>query len=177
MSGSIVILTGASGVGKTTLARTVQEANSSYEVFFFDSIGVPSAEVMATFGSGHQPGGAWQRAMTLQWIERLAPIVKSGRSVLFEGQMRIAFILEALALHQVTHARIILVECNDAVRAARLTHDREQPELANESMAGWARYLHEEAVAAGCEILDTGATPLSEGVERIVSNLTCPSGL
>jgi hypothetical protein len=153
----------------------VQQADDSHDVFFFDSIGVPSAEVMATFGSDHQPGGAWQRAVTLQWIERLAPIVKSGRSVLFEGQMRIAFILEALALHQVTHPRIILVECSDTVRAARLTHDREQPELANESMTGWAQYLHEEAVAAGCEVLDTGVTPLSEGAQRILSYLACPS--
>ena len=175
MSGSLVILTGASGVGKSTLARAVQQAHDSCDVFFFDSIGVPSAGVMATFGSGHQPGGAWQRAMTLQWIERLAPIVKSGRSVLFEGQMRIAFVEEALAAQQIRQAHIILIECSDAVRAARLIHDREQPELANDSMTGWARYLHEEAVAAGCEILDTGTTPLSEGVKQILLYLTCPT--
>jgi adenylate kinase family enzyme len=171
MSGSLVILTGASGVGKTTLARAVQQADDSSDVFFFDSIGVPSAEVMATFGSGYQPGGAWQRAMTLQWIERLAPIARSERSVLFEGQMRISFIEEALATQQITNAHIILIECSDAVRAARLIHDREQPELASESMTGWARYLHEEAVAAGCEILDTGTTPLSEAVGRVLSYL------
>jgi hypothetical protein len=85
--------------------------------------------------------------------------------------MRVAFIQEALAVHHISHARVILVECDDKIRAARLTHDREQPELANDSMMGWSRYLHQEAVEEGYEILDTGLVPLSESVERIVSYL------
>ena len=51
---------------------------------------VPPAEVMATFGEGHQPGGAWQRAMTLKWLDLIAPLVGEDKRVLFEGQMRIA---------------------------------------------------------------------------------------
>lgn len=85
--------------------------------------------------------------------------------------MRIAFVEEALATQKIMNAHIILIECSDAVRAARLIHDREQPELANESMTGWARYLHEEAVPAGCEIIDTGTTSLREGVGRVLSYL------
>jgi pyruvate/oxaloacetate carboxyltransferase len=38
-------------------------------------------------------------------------------------------------------------------------------------MMGWSRYLHQEAVEAGYEILDTGLASLSESVERIVSYL------
>jgi len=38
-------------------------------------------------------------------------------------------------------------------------------------MMGWSRYLHQEAVEAGYEILDTGLVPLPESVERIVSYL------
>jgi hypothetical protein len=110
--------------------------------------------------------------MTLQWIERLAPIVKSGQCVLFEGQMRIAFIEEALAAQNLTNARILLVECSDAIRTSRLTHNRRQPELAHKSMSGWARYLHEEAIQTGCQILDTGTTPLDRGVELIASYLS-----
>ena len=125
---------------------------------------------MAAFGAGYQPGGAWQRAMTLQWFERIAPIVASGRPVLFEGQMRLAFVQEALHAHGITGARVICVECDDPTRTARLTR-RGQPELANESMMGWSHYLHDEAVAAGYEILDTTDLSLVEVTSFVVSGL------
>jgi adenylate kinase family enzyme len=169
--GRFVILTGASGSGKTTIALEIEKGHSEVAVFRADTIGVPSAEVMASYGTGHQPGGAWQRAFTLQWIERIAPVVASGRPVLFEGQMRLAFIREGLEASGLAHARVVLVECNDETRTARLTHDRLQPELANESMMGWSCYLHEEAVQFGYEVLDSGAMTLAESVERIVSYL------
>ena len=92
----LLIMTGASGSGKTVAAKAIEADRPSITVFHFDTIGVPSAEVMASFGTGHQPGGSWQRAMTLKCFERIATLVASGRAVLFEGQMRIAFIQEAL---------------------------------------------------------------------------------
>jgi predicted kinase len=89
---ALVIMTGASGSGKTAIARTIEESHPAITVLRFDTIGVPSAEVMATFGGAHQPGGAWQRAMTFKWLEKIASILAEGKTVLFEGQMRIAFI-------------------------------------------------------------------------------------
>jgi hypothetical protein len=68
-------------------------------------------------------------------------------------------------------ARIICVECDDATRTARLTHDRRQPELANESMMGWSRYLHQETIAAGYEILDTTALSLTESIQHVLATL------
>jgi dephospho-CoA kinase len=171
MNGSLIVLTGASGVGKTTIAIEVKRAHPDYEVFRFDSIGVPSPEVMATFGTDHQPGGAWQRAMTLQWFERIAPLVNDGRRVLFEGQMRIAFIKEALYLQNISNARVIVVECDDSTRDARLIHERGQSELANDGMRDWSHYLHSEAVEAQIEILDTSRMTLAESVARIAKYL------
>ena len=141
MQAPLVVLTGASGSGKTTIAHQIEAEHPEITVYRFDTIGVPSAEVMATYGAGHQPGGAWQRAMTLQWFERIAEVLANGRPVLFEGQMRIAFVQEALQVHGIEHARVICVECDNLTRTARLTHERLQPELANESMMGWSRYL------------------------------------
>ncbi len=173
MQGFLVVLTGASGSGKTTLAEAMQVAYpEDCEVFFFDSIGVPSAEAMqARYGDGHQPGGAWQRAMTLQWINQIAAIVRTGKPVLFEGQMRIAFIREALAAYDIVSARIVLVDCNDVIRRQRLCKDRAQPDLANAQMMGWAQYLREEATQGGCEILDTGTKSCEECVELLHSYL------
>ena len=167
----LLIMTGASGSGKTAIAKTIEESHSSITVFRFDTIGVPSAEVLATFGSGHMPGGAWQRAMTFKWLEKIAPLLVEGNIVLFEGQMRIAFIREALAAHKIENARILCVECDDSTRTRRLTHDRLQPELASESMMGWSRYLHREALQAGCEILDTTNLSLSDSVKYVLSIL------
>ncbi len=111
--------------------------------------------------------GAWQRAMTLRWLARLAPIVGDGKRVLFEGQMRIAFILEGLAAEGISGARVVLVDCDDATRAARLRGERGQPELADENMMGWAEYLRGEAREGGFEILDTGRRTLEESVAAV----------
>ena len=172
MPSSFVILTGASGSGKTTLARAIQRScPPRCEILFFDSVGVPSPEEMRAFGDGHQPGGAWQRATTIAWMERIAGLLQAGCSVLLEGQMRIAFIQEALALSGIVGAHIVLVDCDDAVRTARLHLDRGQPELATSDMMGWSRYLRDEAMQSGCEILDTGTVPFEQCRERILQLL------
>jgi RNase adaptor protein for sRNA GlmZ degradation len=171
MNPKLVILTGASGSGKTAIALEIEANHPEIAVFRFDTIGVPSAEVMATYGDGYQPGGAWQRAMTLQWFERIASVLKSGQRVLFEGQMRIAFVQEALDAQGIIGARIICIECDDATRTARLAHDRLQPELANENMMGWSRYLHQEAIAAGHKILDTTTLSSTESMQHVLAAL------
>lgn len=171
VAGSFVVLTGASGGGKTAIALAIQTMHPDFTVCRFDTVGVPSAGAMATFGTGHQPGGAWQHAMTLQWFERISPLLKAGGKVLLEGQMRIAFIQEALATYNISNARVILVECDDEIRTDRLTNNRKQPELVNDSM-GWSRYLRQEAFETGCEVFDTGALPLAESVRRIVNYLS-----
>jgi hypothetical protein len=65
----IIVVTGASGAGKTTLVRALEARRPpGVGCYYFDSIGVPTREQMtAQFGS---PGG-WQEAMTHQWIDRL----------------------------------------------------------------------------------------------------------
>jgi 2-phosphoglycerate kinase len=168
--GSFVLLTGASGAGKTTVAHSVEKlALPNCEVHFFDSIGVPSVEQMrGEYGSGHEPGGAWQRAMTLHWVGRIRAILRRGTSVLLEGQMRIAFIQEALAENRLSDAYIALLDCDDTTRAERLHVHRAQPELAHPDMMNWARYLREEARAADVRVLDTGRLSVAECVSVIV---------
>jgi predicted kinase len=164
---SFVVLTGASGSGKTTLGRALETRHPGLcDVFYFDSIGVPSAEEMRKWGDGHEPGGAWQRAMTLEWFERLAPLVRSGRPVLFEGQMRPDFVREAMEVSGL-RAQVVLVECDDATRRERLVMDRQQAELANEDMLQWARFLRKEADLLKHEVLDTSGRTIEECVERV----------
>jgi hypothetical protein len=104
-------------------------------------------------------------------MQRIASLLNSGKMVLFEGQMRIAFIKEAIAAAGIRNARIVLIDCGDSVRAARLTHDRQQPDLATENMMSWGRFVREEAKQGGYEILDTGSIPFSSCVDQLIAYL------
>jgi chloramphenicol 3-O-phosphotransferase len=162
----LVVLTGASGSGKTTIAKAIEQRHPGLAtVLFFDSIGIPSPEHMiAEYGSDE----AWQRAATLRWMERIAAMPEQSR-ILLEGQACISFLREGIALADITDFRIILVDCDEATRARRLLLDRRQPDLANPTMLNWAKHLRAEAERAGCEILDTSTTTLGACVERICS--------
>jgi RNase adaptor protein for sRNA GlmZ degradation len=168
----LVVLTGASGSGKTTLARAAgMRLGGQIEVCFFDSIAVPPMEQMvAEYGSGE----AWQRAKTIAWMRKIAPIVHSGRRVLLEGQSRFSFLEEAVAAAGINDCRMILLDCDDAARVHRLTVERRQPDLASEEMMSWARHLRAEAERGGYEILDTTDTPLETCVDQICRLFRAP---
>lgn len=165
----LVVLTGASGSGKTAIADAIKIGLPGLaEVLHFDRIGVPSSEAMvAGWGSGE----AWQRAMTLEWMAQIADLPRSGRPVLFEGQMRPAFLREGLLAAGIAGARVILVDCDDATRTSRLVAGRGQPELANPTMMNWARVLRREAWEAGHEVLDTSRLTLEAVVELVRAHL------
>lgn len=164
----LVILSGASGSGKTAIAESIRIGRPDLaEVLHFDSIGVPSPEVRRTWG----PDGAWQRAMTLSWMERVAALRGKHHRVLFEGQMRLAFVREALLVAGIADACVILVDCDEAIRARRLITERRQPELATPEMMNWARYLRKEANESGHEVLDTSELSLERCVELVCARL------
>jgi hypothetical protein len=161
----LVILTGASGSGKTSIANAIKvESPRLAEVLHFDSIGVPSSEAMvAGWGSGE----AWQHAMTLAWMARIAGMSGQVRAVLFEGQVRLAFMREGLSAAGIADFNAMLVDCDDETRSSRLVANRNQPELANVTMMNWAAYLRREAQEAGYEILDTSRAPLEASVAHV----------
>lgn len=161
-----VILTGASGAGKTTIAEAIEcRHGQKFDVFYKDRIGVPPVEEMiGKFGSVE----GWQRAATFEWMARLSPLLAQGRSVLFEGQSRFSFLTEAVEHAGITSYTSILVDCDDETRARRLTLDRGQPDLANTDMMNWASFLRNEALAYGCEILDTSALTKEQAIDRVL---------
>jgi hypothetical protein len=166
----LIVLTGASGSGKTAIAKAIEnEEPKVADVFFFDRIGVPAPETMiAGWGSGE----AWQKAMTLEWMRRLANVPDRRTPVLFEGQMRFSFIEEGLRFGRIDNARIILVDCYDRVRSSRLHRDRGQAELANPQVMSWAEHLRREARAGGYDILDTSEQALDQSVDRVRAYLS-----
>jgi dephospho-CoA kinase len=163
----LVVLTGASGAGKTTIAKAFAQAHPALaEVHFFDRIGVPSLEEMtAQFGSPEE----WQRLKTIEWMKTLAARMLTHPNILFDGQARSEFIRQGQREAGIRDVRIVLVDCDDATRIHRLTHDRHQPELANDRMMNWARLLRQEAEREGEMILDTSCLTLSDAVDKLCS--------
>jgi energy-coupling factor transporter ATP-binding protein EcfA2 len=165
----LVILIGASGSGKTTIARAIEYRYAEQiEVCHFDQIGVPPVEeMMAEYGSGEE----WQRAKTLDWMAKLAQFARSGRRLLFEGQTRLSFLEEGASAAGGLAYIPILVDCDDETRSKRLAFERKQPELADEKMMHWARYLRSEAKRRRCEIMDTSSLSLDEGISYVMARL------
>jgi cytidylate kinase len=159
------ILTGASGSGKTALAEAIAARyGEQVQVYHFDSIGVPAREHMiAKYSSGE----AWQRAVTQQWMERIAATPRLRRRVLLEGQMRLSFVIEAAAAVGITDYVLILVDCDDGTRTKRLFLHRNQEDLATPAMMNWAEYLRSEAAQLRCTVLNTAHLTLEQCVQRV----------
>jgi dephospho-CoA kinase len=168
----LVILTGASGSGKTAIANKIrQNIGSAVDVFHFDSIEVPSIEKMVEgWGSVEE----WQRTRTLEWMHNIASLNRGTSSVLFEGQIRIAFLKEGLLAAGILDAEIVLIDCDDATRTERLIRHRNQPELVKPTMMSWAAYLRSEAMQGDHKILDTSTISLQASVEYVRKILMMP---
>ncbi|MDD9935665.1 MAG: hypothetical protein OXT09_18785 [Myxococcales bacterium] len=166
--GRVVFLIGASGAGKTMVAQVLeQRAPWAGNTHYFDSIGVPSDEVMAAQFGG--PEG-WQRWATRQWMARL--VGGDAALQLIEGSTRPSFIRAAAEPHRGLELRIVLLECSAEVRRHRLVELRGQPELATSRMDSWAAYLRGQADALGLPVLDTTrSTP-----EAIADEIEARSG-
>jgi RNase adaptor protein for sRNA GlmZ degradation len=163
----ILVVTGASGAGKTTLVRLVEARGVAGASFhYFDSIGVPSVEQMVhDFGSAAN----WQILTTNRWIQQLA-LSESALCVL-DGQVHPTTVRDAFARYQVD-GRVLLLDCTHAVREARLRDQRRQPELNTRDMACWASYLRGQADALDLPILDTSAMTVEEGAEALLAHIS-----
>jgi len=125
---AILVLTGASGAGKTTLVHALDAMRlPGVGCYFFDSIGVPSPEEMVRrWGSGD----AWQSAMTEEWIARLLRNDDGVRVAVLDGQVR-ASMARDQPLDQLAAPEIPVALERRSDRGQRtLLRPRVQPELA-----------------------------------------------
>jgi hypothetical protein len=64
---------------------------------------------------------------------------------------------------------LCVVHCDEAVREKRLSVNRDQPELINEDMRNWARFLHAKTVELEGEVLDTSQSRVSENINALAA--------
>lgn len=160
----VLVLTGASGAGKTTLVRALEaRALSGVSCHYFDSIGVPSAEVMERDFGG---GAGWQEATTRTWIGRLSS--RTDRIAVLDGQTRPSFVRAAFQHAGLRQGVIVLIDCAATERSHRLKGARGQPELATAQMDTWAAYLRGQADALNLPIIDTTSLTVEAALNELV---------
>jgi signal recognition particle receptor subunit beta len=157
MASRIVVVTGASGVGKTAMVtRLAARLLPGVSCAFFDSIGVPPPDQMPA---------NWQEQTTYAWIARLAR--DAAAIAVLDGQTRPTFALRGFADTGVP-GTIVLVDCARAVREARLT-TRGHSALASPDMHAWAAYLRGQADALGLPIIDTTALDVEQATDALAA--------
>jgi RNase adaptor protein for sRNA GlmZ degradation len=169
----ILVVTGASGAGKTATVRALDaRALPGVHCFYFDSIGVPTAEVMER---DYVDGERWQASATGEWLARLSALHEDVRVAVLDGQTRPSFVFSAAARAAPRTAHVVLLDCSSDVRAARLRGPRRQPELADVRMDHWAAYLRGQADALDLAVIDTSQLTVTEAaaqLEEIVRRLS-----
>jgi energy-coupling factor transporter ATP-binding protein EcfA2 len=163
---ALLVVLGASGAGKTTLVRQLAALQlPGIGCYYFDTIGVPSAEeIAARFGGGE----SWQAWALGEWIARLRRNEDRVTLAVLDAQVRPSDVRDAFARHGIRFGGMVLVDCGYAERNARLRGPRGQPDLANPEMDTWAAYLRGQADALGVPIIDTSGVSPEAGLAALL---------
>ena len=160
----VYFITGASGVGKTTLVEGLKKKyeNMPWAFLHFDSIGVPSIEEMKKeFGSPAR----WQEVKTNEWIDRIVRDYDNEK-VFLEGQVNLQFIYTAFQKNNFANDNIVHLDCNENEMAHRLIHKRNQPGLFNSDMRNWLMFLRSQATELRVPIVDTSTLSEQEVLRK-----------
>jgi tetratricopeptide (TPR) repeat protein len=142
---AVIVLTGASGAGKTTLVLALDEQRRA---------GVACVNCDRT-------------GQTLaQWIQRMLDDRRIEVAVL-DTQVRPSDARRELARAAVAVSRVVLVDCEPARRNERLRESRGQADLATPGMDCWAAYLRGQADALQLPIIDTTSAAVGESLATL----------
>jgi len=148
----IILITGASGSGKTFLTKKLSEKlqnNPEFYFVHFDTIGVPEKqEMIKNYGSQEK----WQEWAVCEWVNRLSKIDKN--IIILEGQFNPEFAISSLDQNNISNYKIINIYSNRKIRENRLLNDRNQPELINDDMENWSAFLRRKTLKIGGRVIE-----------------------
>lgn len=159
-SPAILVLTGASGAGKTTLALKLNElALPGVKGINCDRINIESDEIASSSDR--------QGDILRYWVSHLRQAETGIELAVLDTQIRPHRALELLGEAAIEYAQIVLVDCDPVKRNQRLHADRGQPELASPRMDCWAAYLRGQADALKLSIIDTSNDPIDKSLVEL----------
>ena len=159
-SPAILVLTGASGAGKTTLINKLNVlAIPGVEGINCDRV---KLEAHKTADSTDR-----QAEILRYWISQLSQQETRIELAVLDTQIRPHRALEVLHQAGIVYTQIVLVDCDPVKRNERLHMDRGQPELANPRMDGWAAYLRGQADALNLSIIDTSNDSIDKSLNEL----------
>jgi GTPase SAR1 family protein len=159
-SPAILVLTGASGAGKTTLINKLNVlAIPGVEGINCDRV---KLEAHKTADSTDH-----QAEILRYWISQLSQQETRIELAVLDTQIRPHRALEVLHQAGIVYTQIVLVDCDPVKRNERLRMDRGQPELANPRMDGWAAYLRGQADALNLSIIDTSNDSIDKSLNEL----------
>jgi predicted ATPase len=158
---AILVLTGASGAGKTTLTKGLELCSAAgVACFNCDAIYISLPDEVRADGIMAQD------AILSHWVTHVLNLNGIDVAVL-DTQVRPHRARAVLSRFGVTRSQIVLVECRQEERNERLRGPRAQAELANAQMENWAAYLRGQADALGLECINTSGTAVADSVARL----------
>ena len=162
----IIWITGASGVGKTTLLSSLKEKYSkknNWEFIKFDSIGIPpTKDMIKQYGSTEN----WQLAKTEEWIGKMVNGYAGKEVIIMDGQANLKFIKTGFEKQNFNNYQIVLLDCEESVMIKRLIDIRQQEWLADEDMKNWLRFLRKQAQDFSSPIIETSHIAPSQVEEK-----------
>ena len=159
-SPAILVLTGASGAGKTTLTLKLNAlAIPGVKGINCDRVEIESHDTASSTDR--------QADVLRYWISHLLQPETGIELGVLDTQIRPHRALEVLKQNGIDCAQIVLVDCDPVKRNERLRTDRSQPELAHPQMDCWAAYLRGQADALKLSIIDTSNDPIDKSLGEL----------
>jgi len=167
----VLIVTGASGVGKTSTLKTLSQnlpENLKIKFFHIDDIINPNWNEIADT----------QKFLEETMLELMETVVKTARKekipVIFEGSIDVKYYIKGLKKQNYADYKILLFDCSQETMKQRLIN-RGQPELYQQDMINWLNYLRKDALARGIKVINTdGATFEEVGIKIMNEFNTAP---